>query len=95
MSADYDLEDCVVTREDLPQSLFPCKTERLADHNPEEVERLATRKQELLPIPADLSFPRRRQLSGLAQYGGRTLAGNRKALGNLRRRVRNDLRHSA
>ena len=84
-----------VSRDDLPDSLFPTMSAALPDHNAVEHERLALQPQKLLPVPEDLPFPKRRQLSGLAQFGGRTLAGNRKSLGNLRRRVHNPLRYQA
>ena len=95
MSDDTSHSDDWVSRNDLPDSLFPAKSEALRVHNTAELERLAMQPQKLLSVPKDLPFPKRRQLSGLAQFGGRTLAGNRKSLGNLRRRVHNPLRYQA
>jgi hypothetical protein len=76
------------TRDELPDSLWPVDTERLADHNPRELAALADRPQRLLPLPSGLPFPRQRQLQGLAQFGGRSPEGHRRSLGNLRRRLR-------
>jgi len=81
-----------VSRDELPDSLFPTMSAALRDHNAEELEQLAMRPQKLLPVPEDLPFPKRRQLAGLAQFSGRSAGGNRKSLGNLRRRVKNPLR---
>lgn len=78
------------TRDELPRSLFKYRFVPLRDSNPTELKILANQPQRLVPLPDGVSDAKRRQLSGLAQYRGRSPEGNAKSLGNLPRVTKMD-----
>lgn len=81
-----------ITREDLPDSLVSAKTMALGQYNPIELRVLASRPQKLKEIPQGKYSPStEKRLRNLAQYGGRSPEGQRKALANLRRRMKFDI----
>ncbi len=73
---------------ELPKTLFPTGVSALLNHNPAELDMLAARPQKLKEMPAHWSESKKRQMSGMAQYGGRSPDGQRRALGNLPRRFK-------
>lgn len=79
--------DPPVSREDLPDSLFPVKSRPLRHYNQQELEELASKPQKTLPVPECEDEGKRRRLANLAQYKGRSKEGQKRALGNLRRKI--------
>lgn len=89
MALKYGPENVPVS--DLPETLFPqgvCIP--LAQYSPAELEALAARPQTIKEMPADWSESKKRQMRGLAQYGGRSAAGNKRSLSNLPRKLKMD-----
>jgi hypothetical protein len=80
-SREWLVNDLYFQRAALPNSVVPFKSVRLDEHNPEELERLASRPDTTVPAP-EPDGPK----SGLSQYGGRTPEGRKKSLANLRRK---------
>lgn len=75
-------------RDDLPDCVVSAKTVPLGSYNLVELDDLAARPQRTLDVPQGVHPPGvARRMQNLAQYGGRSLEGQRRSLANLRRRI--------